>query len=588
MRRLAHISDRTAELVGLVGSVSLTAGLLIAHTTPATAYELSIYASTPLTVWISIAVAFLAAAVIAFSTTSGLHRRFGLFLGGTASFSVIALPVMRGYFYHGIHDSITHVGVTRAITDGSMMPYDTIYPGIHTVSAFISGVSGLSVWQATLLVPLGVALVFYLFVPLLVRALVGGELALTVGAFTAFLLVPLHQLATTMHPHPSSQAILFVPTVLFLVIGYLRSPDRGWMGFSALSGIVLLTVVGVILYHPQQALNVILLFVAIGGVRLLTAASERTHRSLLPVTLVSIVAFGAWVGQSAAAFTVARGAVDSLVEYATGTGPQAGSAIGTQSASLTAIGSSVVEIYLKLFLVSTLFIVAAGLLVVAVLLGRGSRSNDTDRQVLYYAAGLVAMLPVFGVYFFGNVGQYYFRQAGFMMLLVSVLGAVAITYGMVSVSETRFRPALVPAVVSVLLVLFLLSSLIFFNSPYIHRANQHVTDARVDGYETAFEMAGDSAIINGIVQEPQRYYDGVVSLENNGLRDGTVNSTEIRNLRDRPADDWYLVVSQNTYERELTAYREHRFTRSDFATLDRQPAANQVFTNGDTQLYFVR
>ncbi|QSG07763.1 hypothetical protein [Halapricum desulfuricans] len=594
MKRLAHITDRSAQLLGLIGFSSLTVALLVAHANPATGYELSIYASTPLWVWIGIGVAFLMGALIAFLTTNHLYRRFGIVLGGASSFAVISLPVVRGYLFHGIHDSMTHVGVIRELTAGTMTPYESVYPGIHSVAAFIAGFTGLSVWESLMLVPLGTALVFYIFTPLVVRGIVGGETAITVGAFSAFLLVPLHQLAVTIHAHPSSQAILFAPIVLYLVVGYLRSPgaERTLGSLTALTGIVVLTVGATILYHPMQAFNVLLILAAIVFVQLLSSndRSPWTHRSLIPVLAVSAVLFVAWIGQAPGIVPVLTGTADSLAAYVTGSSSAgAGSAIGSQTASLSAIGSSPVVVFLKLFGVSTLFIIAAGSLVLTVLTRSTDGSVDTDRMIVYLATSLLVMVPVFGVYMFGNVGQYYFRQAGFMMFVVVALGAIAITYGIMALSETKFRVAVGPSVATVFVVLFLLSSLVLFNSPYIHRANQHVTDARVDGYETTFEMTGEDAILNGVMQEPQRYYDAIVSLENNGQRDGTVNSSQMNRLREKAeAGDWHLIISQNTYERELTAYREHRFSRSDFESIDRQIGVNRVFSNGDTELYYVR
>lgn len=593
MKRPPNISDRFAQLLGFVGFSSLTAALLVAHANPASGYELSIYASTPLWAWIGIGVAFLIGAMVAFSTGSDLHRRLGIVLGGASSFAVISMPIVRGYFFHGIHDSMTHVGVTRELTAGTMTPVESVYPGIHSVAAFLAGFTGFSVWQSLMLVPIAMALVFYIFTPLAVRAIVGGETAFTVGAFTGFLLVPLQQLAATMHAHPSSQAILFAPIVLYLLIGYLRTAGTGRTigSITAFSAIVLLTVGASILYHPMQALNVLLILAAIVFVQLVSSTTQSgwTHRSLAPVLAASLVLFAGWISQAPGVIVVLTGTFDSLEAYISGTSTGAGSAIGTGAASLSAIGSSPLVVYLKLFGVSTLFIAAAGLLVFTLLIRSTSESVDTNRMIVYLTTSLLVMAPVFGLYLFGNVGQYYFRQASFMMLVVATLGAIGITYGMITLSETRIRSAVGPTVVTLFVVMFLLSSLVLFNSPYIHRANQQVTDSRVSGYEATFEMTGEDAILNGVMQEPQRYYDGIVSLDNNGRRDGTVNRTEMNNLRERPeSGDWHMILTQNTYDREITAYREHRFSRADFERIDRQVGVNRVFSNGGTEVYYVR
>lgn len=598
MTRLARIGDRSAASLTVVGFASLVAALLIAHWNPATAYELSIYASTPPPVWLGIGVAFVAAVAVAFTTGSDLYRRIALFLGGTASFAVVAMPIVRGYFFHGVHDAMTHAGTVRALTEGTMTPYGTAYPGIHTVASFVAGVTGFSVWQSTLLVPVVVVAACYLFVPLIVRAVVGTETATTVGAFSAFLLIPLHQLAASTHPHPSSQAILFTPIVLYLLVGYLRTPESdGSSWVTAIGALVVVSVGAAILFHLMQALNVILVLIALGVVQYLSrrtgVVSHWNHRTVAPVIAVSVLAYVAWLAQTPGAVDTATGMYQSLAAAVTGTAPPPGSSIGSQSESLRSIDSGPVVIALKLFAVSAVYIAAAGALVVGVLTGLSRTIGevaDTNRWIVYLVAAVLATLPVFLVYLVGNVGQYYFRQASFIMLLVTLLGAIAITYGISALSETRFRPAVGPTVVTLFVVLFLLSSLVIFNSPYIHRANKHVTDSRVSGYETTFETTGDDAVISGVVQEPERYYDAIVTLDDDGQarRSATVNSSQLRDLRGVEGSDWYLILSQNTYEREVTAYRELRFTRSDFAALDRQPAVNRILSNGDTELYFVR
>lgn len=595
MTRLAHSSDRSTEIVGLVGFVSLTGAVLLAHVNPATAYELSIYASTPTLFWVGIGVAYLSAAVVSFSATSALHRRFGLVLGGAGSFAIVALPLIRGYFYYGVNDAMTHAGVTRELVAGTLTPYGTAYPAVHTLAAFLSGVTGFSVWQSALLVPPVVALTFFIFVPLFVRAVVGGETALVVGAFTAFLLVPIHQFATNLFPHPSSQAVLFVPIILYLLVGYLRSPDSGHGSATAFSSIVLVTVGASILFHPMQALNVILLLVAFALVRFVavrwsTTQSWWDHRSLTPVILLSVIAYVVWIIQSPSVVDTGGIIVVSLVEYVSGTSPGAGAGIGTQSSSLQSIGSSPVVIYLKLFTVSTLYIVAAVTLAVAVFTDRPAwldDSADTRRLLLSLLGGLVLTAPIFGVYLFGNVGRYYFRQASFMMVVVTIIGAIAMTYGLLALSETRFQAGMKPAAVTVFVVLFVLSAMVFFNSPYLNLANQHVTDSRIDGYQTTFDVTDDSAAISSVVQEPDRYHDALDSVGNNPRLSGTLNDSELRDLQTQPGSEWYLILSRNTYEREVNTYREYRFSRASFESVGHQRDVNRVFSNGDTELYFV-
>lgn len=602
MASQSSTNARVSKLLGIVGFSSLALAVLVAHTNPTTGYELSIYTATPIEFWVGTVVAFLASAALAFTTKSGVYRRFGMILGGLSSFAVISLSVTRGYFFQGIHDSVTHVGLTRAMMAGTITPFETVYPALHTVSAFLSTTAGLTSWQSTFLVPLFLtAGIFYVFVPLVVRALFGGETAMAVGAFSAFLLIPLHQLAATTRPHPSSQATMFAPIVVFFMIAYLRAPKsrRPFGIVMSITVALLFSVFALILYHPMQAMNIVGLFVMSTLVQLLfsTRLGKQTwgnHRQLYPIVItISLVSFIVWVVQFPGLLTIVEGGVGSVASYLTRSPSSgaAGSAIQSQSSSLRSIGSSPVILFLKMFSVSTLYIAVTGLIVLGAFVGRlrfRDKPADMNRIVVYFTAGLVAMAGIFGIYLVGNVGQYFFRQASFMMVIATILGAVGIAYGAVLVSNTRLRKAVVPALVVGFTILFVLSSLTLYNSPYIYRANQQITDARIDGYEVAFEITGDEAVISGVQQEPERYYQAMIGFDDGDRLDGAIgNRTQVTQLQAQEQSDWYLVITRNTYVRELVVYKEHRFSPSDLDSVHHQPDVNLVFSNGDFEMYYV-
>jgi hypothetical protein len=100
-------------------------------------------------------------------------------------------------------------------------------------------------------------------------------------------------------------------------------------------------------------------------------------------------------------------------------------------------------------------------------------------------------------------------------------------------------------------------------------------------------VTDDTAWMAGVRQEPQRYHEALVDIETSGRRDGGVNSTMLYRLQERRPGGWYLVMSQNTYEREVVAYREYRYTRADLAAVDIQPGVHRIHSNGDTELYHV-
>jgi len=590
------LDDRSRNLLSIAGFASLIGALVVAHTNPAAEYELSIYAATPLAFWVGVVIAFSVALYLAFWVDGGRYRILGVSLGGMSSFAVVSLPILRGYYFHGVHDAVTHVGWARELATGAQLPFDLLYPGIHTLGAFIAELTGYTVWQSMLFVPALVILAFFVFTPLVVREIIDGSLAAAVGAFSAFLLIPVHLIANTTSAHPSSQTIFFTPVVLYLLIRYLRSSGTtGRFGVFTAVGVALsLTTVAAIIYHPQQALNVIILFGVIGLIQLgadrISDLSWRNHRQMYSITGLSAIAYLGWVFHSPTVISTAQGAFQSVLGYLTGSAPAPGSSVASQTTALTAIDANLPVTFLKLFAVSTVFAV----LTVIVLLGAfGNRFReselkvDTTNLLTYLGSALATMFTVVLIYFLGDVAVHYFRQAGFMIMMGTILGAVGISYGSMVVRKRGHGTAVRAALVGGFAVMILLSTLVVFNSPYIHKANQHVTESKVDGYETTFEFTNDSAWMAGIRQEPQRYWDGIVGTDDNGRRDGNVNSTEIHRLQQQRDTDWYLTVHTNTYERETIAYQGYRYSADDLGAIERQVGVNRVHANGDFRLFYV-
>lgn len=584
------------ELLGIVGFSGLVAALLIAHWNPATGYELSVYAATPTWFWVCIAVALLAALVVSFSADDDWYRLVGLLLGGLASLAIVSLPIIRGYYYEGLHDPLTHLGWTRAMLEGAMLPHELVYPALHTLGTFVSGVTGLSVWQSMMLVPRIVILVYFVFVPLVVFELVGGKAGTVVGAFSAFLLIPTHLIANHVHAHPSSQTILFAPLAIYLLVRYLRStgPTRRTGVLTPFGALLSVVAIAAILYHPQQALNLVTMLGTVAVVQFVARKRGSTFlrsdlRPVYSIAAVAVVAFIAWTSRFSWIPALVERTANS-VAYVGGASPEPGSAIGSQTFALQAIGASLPVVFLKLFFVSSVYVAITG---VVLLVAFGSRRSggrtwaDTTDLLRLLGVGLVALFPAFVLYLLGDVSVYYFRQAGFMMMIGTIVGAVGIAYWLSAASTPPARVAVRSTAVAGFAAMLVLSALVLFPSPYVHNPNQHVTEARVSGYETTFQVTGESAYISGVRQEPERYHDALRSPIETGRLDGQVNSTEIHDLRRLRGGTWYLMMNRATYERELDAYHGYRYSRSDLESVRRQTNVDLVHANGDTELYFV-
>jgi hypothetical protein len=619
-------TDRVRKLALLAGSVALAVGGLAAHRSPATSYELSIYASTPTLVWAGVGVAFLTGALVAITARvrSGVWAAAVGLVGG-ATLTVFGLPLLRGYEFYGVGDSLSHVGWAREIAAGAHDPTNLLYPGVHSVTVSVGRIAGVPMTQANMIVALvAIPLVFLLFVPLAAELVAATPRAYTIGLLVAALFVPMNNVSVHPNTHPASQGILLFAFLLYLALAYTTGAldagrrDSGHdstggrrdSGHDSTGGrqnssvfscpvtgtgvLLLLASVAMVFVHPQQALNVALVFAAIAAVQFLarrygTDRVVAAHRPLYAHTAVLLAVFLAWTPR----FERAQGAFVGTFESLLQSGPSAGGVVAQRSGSLTAIGGSLPELFAKLFGAATVVSALA-----AVLLGVGlyRHYRDTDTLVGYVAAGLVPVIGVFLVVLASNAGDMYFRYHGFIMVPVAILGAAALARARTWAADRGFARGGAVAAVVLLLVLAPIGMLAIHPSPYIYQPTQHVTETELDGYESAFEHRADGVEFTGVRGGPRRFVDyhygterARTTLSFPGYRDAIPPVVfAAGNYTDAFGEPRYLVVTERGYQREVDLYRGFRYPASGYRALETTPAINHVRANDQIRVYVVR
>jgi hypothetical protein len=108
---------------------------------------------------------------------------------------------------------------------------------------------------------------FLIGIPLLARSLSESKYGVVLGAVSAWLLLPINNLSSYLMPFPTTQAIFFATLVLFGVLAYVRRGDGDdAMALGSPFGVLLtILVAGILLVHPQQTVNIVVLLGAFGG-----------------------------------------------------------------------------------------------------------------------------------------------------------------------------------------------------------------------------------------------------------------------------------------------------------------------------------
>lgn len=616
---MRSLHRRSVGIGLLIGYAALLAAVVIANQSPATGYELSLYAATPATVWVGLGVAAAAGLLIALSTQPATRpHHTGLGLVGLSTITLTAMPLLRGYRFYGSGDSLTHLGWAREIAAGTLPATDLLYPGIHTFSVVVATLTGVRLAQAMLYVTLVVfPLVFVVTVPLIVRLIAGTPWAYTVGLAAAALFVPINNISVHPVAHPTSQAILFVPLWILVTLTYTFElstdsvadassertpsstraiPDGGWRSGPTATGVAMVVVSGaLVLYHPQQALNVAGVLVAIAVVQLALrwlrpSSAFAGHRWLGVQAVVASVLFLLWASR----FERAVGAVRfTLASFFTGQ-TAAGTVVAAKSTSLTALGGSLLTLSTRMFLAGAVLSLIAALLVAAVLLGRVER-RLTDTSVRYLTVALVPPSLVFLLVFAIGAGDMYLRYQGFIMVFVTVLGATGISLA-VDRLDVSLKPGTGRALALVLLlVLSPVAAMGYHTSPYMFQPSSHVTESQLDGYTASFDHRGEEIAFTGLRGGSERYVDYYYGSQrarttldfpgySAGITPEVFNAGAYTSTYDEPR---YLGITQSDYEREVVLYDGLRYTQQGFEQLETTPTVSRVRTSSGFSLYYL-
>ncbi|MFC7045383.1 hypothetical protein ACFQH6_08150 [Halobacteriaceae archaeon GCM10025711] len=568
----------------VAGFASLAAGVVAAYRSPASAAELSIYGATPDLFWAGVGVALLVAVALAFS--SSRSRLLAVFLGGLGVFAIVALPLVRSYYFFGAADSLTHLGWVKDIGSGRLPVVDLLYPALHTTSLWLGDLADLSLTRAMLLVTVAYVGVFLVFVPLTARAITRDDRALVFGAFAAFLLLPVNNVSVHVIPHPTSQALFFLPLVLYLLVRYVTATESS----RSLGGLLGVALVGIVLVHPQQAVNLLLLFLTVSGLQFLYRRYRpdhpvADHRPLYAQTAFFLVALAIWNSQHERVFEASSGLLETLLH-----GPPSAAQIAQKGVSLGALGSGLPELFAKMFLVSAVLSLVAGGWLLAAVTGA---LDDFDPQAAaigrYLAFGLVPVTGVFTVYLLATRQQMHFRHLGFIMAIVTVVAAVAATHSVDLAAGRRLSAGSLRTVLAAAFaVMLVLSAATVFASPYIYKRSGHVPEAQFDGYDTAFSHQHPDAAIGGIRQGPWRYADALYGTEPtpDSSRYFGVEPETLRSVQSRFDAQLYVVVTRVDWLREVRAWGGLRYSAEDFESLDAQPGVDRVQTNGEVVEYY--
>lgn len=562
----------------IIGFVVLTISILIAYVNPAQAYELSIYSGTPIFVWIGIILTLLIGLLLSFKGTTSTVRLQALLLSGMSVFFVVALPLIRGYYHLGEGDAMSHVGRVRDLLAGTSGLMEQGYPAVHTLIIFARQIAGIPIPQSFYYTLYTFIILFFIFIPVVVRSIENRQHSSQIAALLALLLLPINHISVFMQVYPTTQALLFIPVLLYIFTRYLNNDDNRYPVLFILCSVTL------ILLHPQQAVNFLLLIGTAAAVQFFATRTinDLTHdRSIYIMTSILFISFYGWFQGSRF-----EGPLRAFVNRLVISDVTAGGEVGERGASLSQLGTSTIEMFTKLFAVSSVFcLLAGGLMVLLVYRWLIRRNRSQNTVLLYLTFGFIPILGMFFAYIVASITTQYFRHLGFMMVIVTIFGAIALA----RISDQVFdRETAKTALIVTFLILFIPSILVVHPSPYIFQSSGHVSEGQIEGFETAFEHQEEGVEFLHVRSNTDRYEDYHFGETSRGIDAGTVpNHFANQNLSDRYQEPRYLIITGADRKRDPILYQGFRYSQEDFRYLESDPAISRVQSGGGVDLYLV-
>ncbi|MFC7058795.1 hypothetical protein [Halovenus salina] len=505
----------------------------------------------------------------------------GMLLGGAVIFTVALLPVIRGYYYFGAGDSLTYLGQGIELLENNMNLSDIIYPGLHSISIVLSIITGMRIEWGFMLTPAVFSIVFIVFSYMVICSIISDSKIVPIGFFTTLLLLPINQVSQAgvfFLPYPSLLALLFTPVIFYILFLYGENNNFKY------SLLLIISTVSILMFHPQQAANVLSMLLMISFFQLLASQSGLTklpvNTSLYSQTIIFGSLFWLWTSTQPAFEKSISGLVISLL-FDTGTTGD----VGSVGLSLEKIGASLVELFFKLFFVSLVYCILTGSLMmfyaIKFLNSRNKKPFWRENKILLYLT--IGFGPVF-VLFLSYIAfsTQYFRHLGFIMTIAGILGSVAL-YDLVN---PFYFNKISQFLLTILFIFFLLLSVMTMHmSPFIYQASPHVSEGHVEGFESTFELTESADLLVTVRSSPSRYGDALLGRSYRVNETNSPDHFADQNLTAHYSQDFYVTVTKIDRMRDPILYNGFRFSEEDFNYLDSDPKVDHAYTNGQFDLY---
>jgi hypothetical protein len=499
---------------------------------------------------------------------------------------------IRGYWFVNRGDSLTHLGIAHDLYQGSEVAGQTFYPAIHNTSIMINQLSGLSLSYSLFLIPSILALVFALILPLCVRLVSSKSLDFHISVILSATIPPISGIASSLVPHASTQAVLFVSVVFFTHVYLINRPNN-----RRIYLIAIFCYSSLIIFHPQQAFNTyVYLLSGYACILLIETRSNLIYNKIhsknytyyiliISILLVSwLVSFNGIIGSGISLLQ----SIYNIIRFGIVEGNET-----TQTAAIVVDGTTgFVLLFIKTYGEDLLL----SLLTVILLLTSIYKKSHRLRSRTYSFYAFFGLVPILflalGLAFGKDIFQG-LRYVAFIMLFATVFGSIGLGYlvdEVSSLSKRQKKTILIVLIIGIVMI----SAAGMFRSPFINLPSSGIPEQQPDGYQTVIDYRSQEIKIQGLRGNVKRFSDatlGTAEARNSNLYTYDGRSLEpgftASSLANPSSDPSYVILTSTDEYVESEMYDGRVHSSEELSTLDTHNKSVKFYSNPEFRAYLV-
>lgn len=589
------------KIIAIISFGSLIIALLIAHSHPATSYELDIYASTPTIVWILIFFGLLGGAsiilyqVIKKDQDNSKIWLIGLLIIILSRMVLLFLPYTRDYMsWRG--DNIDYLGMVKDILFTGHFPIEDFYPVTNVFLSTIIQVTGISDRIVANLSTTLISILFILFTYMFVGAITHDKRKQKLSTVIAgiVMLTGLYNVILA----PNGWSILFMPLLFFL---YFKSQKSNYRI------LLLIVLIAYPFFHPLSSLAVIVVLLIFELIRQLFSSFQKKGSEDLSIPsktsvylIIELIIFSVWILAHPNFGLNLRLVWQQLTEWmAFGKLTQLGESIN----KLDLHGFDLYYLIFKMYGAEIILLVLSGIGILY-FLKRILKNNMVEEGNAFFCLtyafmfyGLLYLAYLIGLPGIGVLaeGQGDRRLLGYVDILIPLF-SVSIFYALLF--TVKFRNLARVTIVGLLILSSILSVVSLYNSPYIYRPNIQITSSHMTGTKWFINRKDSDIQCTYIMSSPNNIVSGIIGFSAANERTDIKNSIQLNDHFGYPEypslgtqyhKDAYVIIT--TFDRTIysTVWRQlGRFTAVDFEKLELDSTVSKLYSNGGMDIYYIQ